>query len=160
MLKVFLLSMMVFAAREQGSHVHGRGHVSLAFDGAKGKIQLETPAEAIFGFEHEAKTKADKKKKDEALQKLENKISEMIVFESAAKCEIKKEIIEVNLVKGHADINAEFSVVCQQSVAGTSISFYFQKVFSSLKHVQVDVLVDEVQKSMEVKKNGESLGLK
>lgn len=159
MFEVLLFSAMVFAGN-QAAHVHGAGHVRLAFDGAKGKIQLETPGQALFGFEHEAKSKKDKSKKEAALQKLESKISEMIVFDSALNCEIKKEIFEVNQKNGHADVSAEFSVQCQQPVVGSSISFHFPKVFTSLKSVQVDALADDVQKSLVVKKNGDSIGLK
>lgn len=159
MFKVLLLSAMVFAG-EQAAHVHGSGHVSLAFDGAKGKIQFESPGQSLFGFEHEAKSKNDKKKKDAALQKLEDKISEMIVLDPSLKCDIKKDIFEVIQKNGHADVSAEFTVQCQQPVAGSSISFHFQKVFTSLKNIQVDVLAGDMQKSLAVKKNGESIELK
>jgi len=160
MLKVLLLSAMVFAAREQGAHVHGTAHVSIGFDGKKGKITMESPADSLFGFEHEAKSKKDRQKKDEALKKLEEKISEMIVFDPSLQCEIKKEIFEVNQQRNHSDVDAEFAVTCQGPVAGTSVSFNFQKVFPRFKKVQVDVIADQVQKSLEVKKNGESLDLK
>ncbi|KYG64552.1 hypothetical protein AZI85_03845 [Bdellovibrio bacteriovorus] len=160
MMKVLLLSAMVFAAREHGSHVYGAGKVSLAFDGKSGKIQMEVPAEAILGFEHQAKSKQDKQKKDKALTKLEEKISEMIVLDPSLKCEIKKDIFEVNQEDSHADIEAEFNVTCAAPVAGSTISFNFTKHFSRLKKVQVDVLADGVQKSTQVLKNGDSVELK
>ncbi|WP_295903089.1 ZrgA family zinc uptake protein [uncultured Bdellovibrio sp.] len=160
MLKVLMFSALVFAAREQGAHVHGAGKVSMGFDGKKGKIEMEIPADTLFGFEHEARSKKDKQKKEEALKKLEEKISEMIVFDPALKCEIKKEIFEVNQENNHADVDAEFSVTCQAPMAGSSVSFHFSKVFSRLKKVQVDVIADGVQKSAQVLKNGDSLDLK
>lgn len=160
MLKVLLLSALVFAAREQGAHVHGVGQVQMGFDGSKGKIHLEVPAEVIFGFEHEAKSKKDKQKKESALKVLDEKISEMIVFDPTLSCEIKKEIFEVNQKNGHADISAEYSVSCAKSVAGSSLVFNFQKVFSRFKKAQVEVLADGVQKSLQVTKNGERLELK
>lgn len=160
MFKVLLFSAMVFAAREHGAHVHGAGEVKMGFDGKKGKIEMEVPADTLFGFEHEAKSKKDKQAKEEALKKLEERISEMIVFDPALKCEIKKEIFEVNQEKSHADVNAEFNVNCQAPVAGSTVSFHFQKVFSRLKKVQVDAIADGVQKSAQVLKNGDSLELK
>lgn len=163
--KFLFLTMMVFVGtayggKNHGAHVHGVGQLSLAFDGMKGKIQLEAPAEALFGFEHDAKSKKDLQRKDAALKKLEEKISEMIVFEESLKCLIKKDIFEVNQTKSHADVEAEFSITCEKSVQGSSIEFHFQKVFPNLKNVKVDVLVNDLQKSIEVKKNGESIGLK
>lgn len=165
MSKLIFLALMIIAGtayggKGHGAHVHGVGHLSLAFDGNKGKIQFEAPSEALFGFEHVAKSKKEIQKKEEGLKKLEEKISDMIIFEDSLKCLIKKDIFEVNQVNNHADVVAEFSVSCEKSIQGSSIEFNFQKVFSSLKKVKVDVLVNELQKSMEVKMNGESLGLK
>lgn len=160
MFKVLLLSAMVFAAREHGAHEHGAGRVSIGFDGKKGRIEMEVPAESLFGFEHEAKSKKDKNKKEEALKSLEEKIAEMIVFDPALKCEIKKEIFEVNQSKNHADVDADFTVSCEKAVAESTVSFNFQKVFSRLKKVQVDFITDGVQKSVQVLKNGDSLELK
>lgn len=159
MLKVLLLSVMVLAAREQGAHVHGEGHVSIAFDGKRGKVHWESPAQPLFGFEHQAKSKKDQKKKEDGLKKLEDRISEMIVFDASLKCEIKKEIFEVNQQNTHSDVSAEFSINCESPVAGTSVSFNFQKVFSGLKKIQVDILADGVQKSLEVNKSGDSIVL-
>lgn len=160
MFKVLLFSTMVFAAREQGTHVHGLVKTSLAFDGKTGKIQMEIPADSLFGFEHQAKSKKDIKAKEESLKRLEEKISEMIVFDPSLNCKISKDIFEVNQEKSHADVNAEFSVNCQKPVAGSTVSFNFQKVFSRFKKVLVDAIVDTVQKNLEVTKNGENLELK
>lgn len=160
MFKVLLFSTLVFAAREQGTHVHGLGKVSIAFDGKAGKIEMEIPADSLFGFEHQAKSKKDIKTKEESLKKLEEKISEMIVFGSDLKCQITKDMFEVNQESKHADVDVEFSVACQNPIAGSTISFNFQKVFPRFKKMKVDVIVDSIQKSIEVTKNGESLELK
>lgn len=160
MFKVLLLSTLVFAAREHGAHEHGAGRVSVGFDGKRGKIEMSIPAEALFGFEHEAKSAKDRQKKEDALKKLEEKISEMISFDAALKCEIKKEIFEVNQAKNHADVEAEFVVSCQEPVVGSTVSFNFQKVFSRFKKIQVDFIADSVQKSVQVLKNGDTLELK
>ncbi|MGZ3769826.1 MAG: ZrgA family zinc uptake protein [Bdellovibrio sp.] len=160
MLKVFLFSSMVLAAREQGVHVHGLGKVTMAFDGTKGKIEMEIPADSIFGFEYEAKSKKDIQTKQDALKKLEDKISEMIMFNSSLGCKISKDKFEVHQEKNHSDVDAGFSVLCQKSPLGSSVSFNFQKYFPRFKKINVDVIVDTVQKSTEVTKNGETLELK
>lgn len=159
MLKVLLFSMMALAHTEHGAHVHGSAKMSIAFDGKKGKIELHSPSQEIYGFEYEAKSKADKFKKEQGLKKLEDHIAEMVVLPAAAKCTIKKDIFEVNQDAKHADVEAEFSVECETPVAG-SITFNIQKTFPKLKKVQVDLLIGEIQKSVEVTKNGDSLELK
>ncbi|AFY00743.1 ZrgA family zinc uptake protein [Bdellovibrio bacteriovorus] len=165
MLKVLLFSLMAMAhsdhaAHTQAAHVHGAGKVSLAFDGKKGKLEFHAPAESIYGFEHAAKSKKDKQKKDEALAKLGEKMAEMVVLDPSLKCEIKLEMYEVIEKKNHSDVEGEFNISCEAPVAGSTITFNFQKVFSRLKKVQVEVLADQVQKSLEVGKNGETLELK
>ena len=160
MFKALLFSVVLFAAREQGTHVHGEGQVSIGLDGKKGKIELHLPAGAVLGFEYQATSQKDKKKKDVALSKLEEKISEMISFAPDLKCEIKKEIFEVNQATKHADIEAEFNVTCENAPSGSVLTFNFQKVFPALKKIQVSVIADSVQKSSQVMKNGEKLELK
>lgn len=160
MFKILLLSTLLLASPQQAAHVHGSAQVSLGFEGNKGKIVLEIPGDSLFGFEHEAKSKKDKAAKEAALTKLDDKISEMIVFNKELECVLKKEFFEVNQSKGHSDVSAEFSVNCQKPVAGSTVSFNFQKHFSRLKKVKVDVIADTVQKSLQVTKNGDELELK
>lgn len=165
MLKVLLFSLMALAhsdhsANQQSAHVHGSGKVSIAFDGKKGKLEFHAPSESLYGFEHAAKSKKDKQKKDEALSKLGDKMSEMVVFDPALNCEVKLDMYEVIEKKKHSDVEGEFNITCETAAAGSTVTFNFQKVFPRLKKVQVDVLADQVQKSLEVSKNGETLELK
>lgn len=171
MFKVLLFSAIVIAASVssaqsesapvQKKHLHGLATTTMGFDDKKGKIELHVNAEAIYGFEHEATSKKDKTRKEKGLAKLEEKIADMIVFDKSLNCEIKKEIFEVNQERrSHAEVIAEFSVTCAAPVAGTNVEFNFQKAFPRIKTVQVDVIVDSVQKSAEITKNGESLELK
>ena len=148
------------APPQQKAHVHGEGTASLAFDGKKGKLDMSLPAESIMGFEHQARSAKDRKAKEEALLKLEEKISDMVVLDPSLKCEIKKEIFEVIESKNHSDVDAEFNITCEQPALGTTVKFNFAKVFPRMKKIKVDVIAGEVQKSVEVKKGGESLELK
>lgn len=148
------------APQPQKAHVHGEGTASLAFDGKKGKLDMSLPAESIMGFEHQAKSAKDRKAKEEALLKLEEKISDMVVLDPSLKCEIKKEIFEVIESKNHSDVDAEFNITCEQPALGSTVKFNFAKVFPRMKKIKVDVIAGEVQKSVEVKKGGESLELK
>lgn len=160
MFSILLVSAIVSAAPKQTAHIHGHGTMDIAFDGNTGKIHLEIPGESIFGFEHQAKSKKDVQKKEAALKKLEDKISEMVVFEAALNCKIAKDIFEVNQEVQHADVDAEFSVTCDKPVLGSSISFNFPKVFSKFSKIKVNIVVDSVQKTTQVTKNGESVELK
>lgn len=165
--------------REHGAHQHGAGQLGIAFEGANGKIEFKSPSESIFGFEHEARSEGDKKRQQEGLAKLENKISEIVVFDSSLNCRISKEKIEVVRESAaaaasqdakpakkahkhaeHSETVAMFAVACDKSPVGTEITFNFQKHFPRLKDVDVQVIADAVQKAAEAKKNGVKIQLK
>lgn len=160
MISLLLVSLVSMAHTEHKAHVHGEANISIAFDGKKGRIEFHAPAQALFGFEHEARSKKDRAKKDEAMEKLGEKISEMVSLDPTLKCEIKKEISEVVQSKDHGDVEAEFNITCEQPVAGSTMQFNFAKVFPGIKKAKVSVIAGDVQKSVEVKKGGESLELK
>jgi hypothetical protein len=168
-ISVLSLSSFVFVSNAQAqeesskqlkAHVHGEGTASLAFDGKKGKLDMSLPAETVMGFEYRPKNAKDRKAKEDSLLKLEEKISDMVVLDPALKCEIKKEIFEVIESKDHGDVDAEFNITCEQPVLGSTIKLNFAKTFPRMKKIKVDVIAGEIQKSVDVKKGGESLELK
>lgn len=160
MLQVLFFSVIALAARQERAHVHGDVHLAIAFDGLNGRIQMSMPSSVIYGFEYPAQSLKDKKNKEQGLKKLEDKISEIIRFDAALKCEIKKEIFEVDQRDNHSDIEAEFKVTCAKSPMGTKAIINFSKIFSHVKTVHIDVIGDGVQKSQEIKNNGEAIELK
>ncbi|MEK6627225.1 MAG: DUF2796 domain-containing protein [Bdellovibrionota bacterium] len=147
--------------REHGAHAHGAGTLGIAFEGTKCSIEFKIPNETLFGFEYKAKSAKDKKKRDDALSKLESKISEMLVFDSSLNCKIEKNKIEVIAESDkHSSTMAVFSIICDKSPLGTEITFNFQKQFPKIKDLDVQFIVDNLQKSVEVKKNDTKLFLK
>ena len=150
------------AHREHGAHVHGAGTLGIAFEQTKGVIDFKIPSESIFGFEHAAKSTADQKKMNDGLQKLENKISEMIVFDSALKCQISKvkiEVVKEKNAENHSETIASFNVLCERSPVGTKLKFFVQKFFPQIKDLDVTFLAEETQASVEAKKDGIILDL-
>lgn len=173
-MKLFLVGLMTvvsFASnaehakgehREHHAHKHGAAKMAIAFEGQKGKITLELASEGVYGFEYAPKKEADIKKQKDGLAKLENEISSMVSFDSKLKCVIAKEKIEVDQHEGgkHSDIDASFNVNCAADPTGTSIVFNVQKSFPKLKDVDVQILIGDLQKSVEANKNGFAVELK
>lgn len=177
-----VLSLNVYAHekhehREHGAHEHGAGTLGIAFEANKGKIDFKIPSESIFGFEHVAKTEKDKKTMKESLAKLESKITEMVAFDASLKCNVTGAKVEIVAEaqhekkqdsKGkkhekhseHSDTSASFDVTCEKSPAGTEITFNFQKHFPKIKDLDVQVIVDNIQKSIEANKDNTKLLLK
>lgn len=148
--------------REHGAHQHGAGTLGIAFDGVYGKIELKIPSESIMGFEHQAKSKADQKKQSDAFKTLETKISDMIVFDPALTCKFSKDKLEATheAKSSHGDTIALFNVTCAKDPSGTELTFNFQKYFSKIKDLDVQVIVGNLQKAVEAKSNGTKLLLK
>jgi FtsZ-interacting cell division protein YlmF len=72
---------------EHGAHVHGEAVMNIAIEGNKIAAELESPLYNITGFEHKAESEADKKTLQQAMVKLENAES-LLLISSAAKCEL------------------------------------------------------------------------
>jgi hypothetical protein len=147
--------------REHGAHIHGAAELSIAFEGLLGKIEFKSPSDSVVGFEHVAKSTADQKTKDNAFKKFETNISEIISFDKSLKCQILKDKIEMLTDSdNHSNTTAAFTAKCEKSPVGSKITFNFQKFFPRLKDIDVQILVDAIQKSAEIKTNGTTLELK
>lgn len=163
--------------REHGAHQHGVGTVGVAFEALKGKIEFKIPAESIVGFEHEAKKDADKKKQTDALAKFESKINEMLVFDASLKCVFTKEKVEVvreeehkdekhdHKHKGHkhaahSDFVAHYNVTCEKSPAGTDLTVKIHSQFKKIKKIELQLIVDNLQKAQTITKDNVVVSLK
>lgn len=142
------------AHREHKAHDHGAGQIGIAFDGTDGKIDFDIPAESIVGFEYEPTKLADKKKLSDGLQMLRSKINDLIVFESKSKCEITVQSVEIERSEAkHSDIEAQYSVKCLQSPMGTTIRFKLHSQFKRIKNLQIQMVVDTLQKSASINRD-------
>ena len=176
--------------REHGAHQHGVGTVGVAFEALKGKVEFKIPAESIVGFEHEAKKDSDKKKQAEALAKFESKISEMLVFDTSLKCVYIKEKIEVLREENHddhkdgeknekqlsgkakknkhqhhnhaahSDFVALYNVNCEKSPAGTDLTVKIHSQFKKVKKLELQLIVDNLQKAQTITKDNTIVSLK
>ena len=147
--------------REHGAHAHGAGSLGIAFEGPNGRIDFKMPSESIVGFEYVAKSAKDKSKRDTAILTLEKNISEMVVFDATLNCKFNKEKIEIIAEsEKHSSLVAGFNVMCLRSPVGTEIIFNFQKQFPKIKDLDVEVVADSVQKSVEATKDNTRLFLK
>jgi hypothetical protein len=161
----------------QRAHVHGVGHINIVVEGKQATVEFQAPAEGLYGFEHQARTKAEQDKRDAALARLQEKISTMVVFEADRGCQFATQKIAVEEDvedehahgKGpekaqkksgeHSEVHAEFTVTCAKPLAGSQVRFGVSKVFPMIKTVHVQVLSDARQTGVEVKSDKGSLRL-
>ena len=175
-MKIIILSLLVGLTvsakekvhRENGAHLHGAGSLGIAFEETKGRLEFKIPSDSIIGFEYTPKSDKDKKIKQTQLEKLEKNISEMVAFAPDLKCRISKDKIEVvkdeqeskETHSEHSDTFATFDVKCEKSPADSKIVFNFQRFFPHIQSLDVQIIVGNVQKSIEVKKNNTAVELR
>ena len=154
------------------AHVHGAAKIVLALEtSTQGTIDLDVPAESIYGFEHKATTKADKEAEAKGLKPLKGNPYSIIRLPSD--CEIK--VIKVEMekaeddkheeVKGdehhgeHADINASYSVKCVKPISGIKAWIGMFDIFPRLKTVSFQVLTSSGQTETKVQSSHEFITL-
>lgn len=85
--------------KQLGAHEHGHGNFNMAIEGNKVTMELEAPGADIVGFEHKAKTKAQKAKVRDA-KKMLKKIGNVVGLPEAAGCKVQKASVELHVEGG------------------------------------------------------------
>ena len=116
-----------------GKHEHGVASLNVALDGQTLEIQLQSPAMNLVGFEHEAKSDADKAKVTAARQHLEQPQA-LFALPAEAQCAVEENEVKSPLFAehehehehehhdhgdepGHSDIEASYRFVCANAGA-------------------------------------------
>jgi hypothetical protein len=161
--------------RRHDAHVHGAAEVSIAVEGPKATVEFRAPAESVMGFEHEAKSESDKKKRDAALKRLQTNKDQMIVFDPRWGCKSSEVKTVVAEEKGgrakaetdkaghsqkdqkksgeHREVQGIFSVACDKPLAGSRVTFGVYKIFPDIHEINVQILSDSKQVGAMIKKD-------
>jgi hypothetical protein len=162
---LFLCSAFAFAGekrRHRFAHVHGEAQLSIAIDGKKMEILFQTPADGVFGFEHEPRTEAEKKVVEQGKAKIKTAALKMIKIPEKFKCNSGVSRLDVTLAqlrrtrreeqlgqpatpKGHGDIKVIYEVTCESPLKGVSLQINVAKHFARIKKTRVVVLSDAKQ---------------
>jgi hypothetical protein len=135
------------------AHSHGHAKLSLVAEGNKLTATLESPADSIYGFEHEAKKPADMKTRDEAMARLKSDFPKMVALEERLGCTFAESKVEPFVAgsDGHGEVRAEFVATCKSPLAGSQASFGFSRAFRRLKKLEVIVLSGDKQTGAEIR---------
>jgi Protein of unknown function (DUF2796) len=87
--------------RQMGVHEHGHGALNMALDGQSLEIELRVPGADIVGFEHEARSDADKTALDKAKAALAQPIALFGIPKSAG-CELENSFVHYTKDPEHA----------------------------------------------------------
>jgi hypothetical protein len=159
--------------RRHDAHVHGVAEINIAVEGAKATVEFRAPAESVMGFEHEAKSESDRKKRDAALEQLRAKRDQMVLFDAKLGCkssDVKTAIVEqkedhTKAQSGkdahkdqkksgeHREVHGTFSVACDKPLAGSRVRFGVSKVFRDVQEIKVQILGDSGQSGATIKRD-------
>jgi hypothetical protein len=73
----------------EGAHEHAVARLDLSVEGNRALIAFHAPAQAVYGFEREPRTDEELAARDQALLDLEQRIGEMVRFESGLQCSFR-----------------------------------------------------------------------
>jgi len=163
--------------RHAHTHVHGAAEMNIVVDGKKIVVEFRSPTDGLMGFEHEAKTDADKKKRDTAMKVFKERFSEMVVFDKKLGCTSHPGEVVVaqsnasgskehehgkdNHKKGgeHRELRAMYNFTCNNDPAGSRVSFGVTKLFPNIHELKVQVLSGSKQSGTTIRKDKGDVGL-
>lgn len=163
--------------RHADTHVHGAAEMNIVVDGKKIVVEFRSPAEGLMGFEHEAKTDADKKKRDAAMQSIKERFGQMVLFDKKMGCTSQPG--ETSLVRAdggdskdhkhgkgdhkksgeHREVRATHHFTCEQDPAGSRVRFAVTKMFPGIHDLKVQVLSGTEQSGATIKRDKGDVGL-
>ena len=148
-LLIFSFDLGAAEKRHHDAHVHGVAEINIAVEGAKATVEFRAPAESLMGFEHEAKSESDKKKRDAD-------IKTTIVEDKGdhTKAQPGKDTHKDQKKSGeHREVHGNFSVSFDNPLAGTRVKFGVSKVFREIQEIKVQVVGDSGQSGATIKKD-------
>ncbi|MDR7026174.1 MULTISPECIES: DUF2796 domain-containing protein [Pseudomonas] len=149
---------------EHGSldaHEHGAAQLNVVLDGKVLELQLESPAMNLVGFEHAAKSDADKAKVAAARSQLEQ--PQPLFGLNAGDCQISKQELESPLFaehkheehhdhdSEHSDIHAHYTLDCQkpEELKQLNLGELFKR-FPATEKIQVQLIGPNGQQGLEL----------
>lgn len=176
--------------RQAGKHVHGEAVLALAAEGKKGSLEFNAPLESLLGFEHEARTEAEKKALNDLLLDFKELPLKWIQFDGDSACSLTpKEVGLLRDGKVHdgslekttsvgAQAKAQMDEKAEKAKHGEHADFVArydlicqkdlegQRVtldflkYKRIKELEVLIVVGETQKAIKLKKLAANIDLK
>ncbi|MGN7512022.1 DUF2796 domain-containing protein [Aeromonas salmonicida] len=156
-----------------GAHEHGHAHLNLVLDGNQLMIEFQAPGADLVGFEHAAKSDADKAQYAKAMAQLKQPDA-LFRLDPAAGCTLTHQ--ELRAAKedhdhdhdhdhekagsdhdehhhdeaGHADLGAMYTYTCQTPAKLTGLEATLFSVYPSLEKLSVQGILPSGQTAAEL----------
>lgn len=137
-----------------GAHVHGLAKLEAALDGGQLTLRLESPLEALLGFEHAPRSAAEQKAVAEMKARLQA-ADRLFVLTGEAGCTLKSATHASQALEGkskaeHGDLDAEFIFVCARPDKLRGLEARLFDVFPKLRRLDASVVTAKGQKAMKL----------
>ena len=160
--------------REAAPHQHGHGSLNIAIEGSRVTLELEAPGNDVVGFEHTAKTKAQRESVAKAKKLLGEPLT-LFRLPASAGCAVKSANVTIEGGSGneakkgghkhddhdhaHSEFHAEYTLECSKITDLTSIEFLYFSMFKAAEELEVNIITPKGQTKFEVKGNKPRLDL-
>jgi polyribonucleotide nucleotidyltransferase len=172
-MRLVLIALLTVTCFAEDAHEHGKVNLDIAFEGKTGIIMLHGSAEAFLGFEHEAKSKAEKKVL-KTLKDSSSKLESLIGFDKSLNCKSTRTSFGFNKIeehddhdhkdekehKGHQNFKISYKVECSKAVEKTKISFDFSKALKNIHEVELQFINNTYQTGKEIESSKGSFDVK
>ncbi len=159
--------------QSEDAHVHGHARLAIAVEGpTEAEIEFESPAQSLYGFEHEPSTAEEEAVQAEALASLDTEIAELLVVPEPLGCRFETLAVEVvedehegeahedDEYEGeeheagtsgeHREVHARYRLSCESPLDGSRLSADFGSRFEGIEELIVTILGDDGQRGLEL----------
>lgn len=139
--------------RELGAHLHGVGHLAVAFEGRAVLMQLVVPGADIVGFEHAATSTEERAAVDAAVAMLARPL-DLFVLPAGAGCSVSRASAELEIEGAaggqHTEFHAEYELDCADPGAVERIEFAYFARFPNAQEIEVELVTSRGARAFEV----------
>ena len=135
--------------RQEKAHIHGQGALNGVVDQGTVELDLDLPMDDVVGFERKPKNDAEKKGLEGAMTILKS-VEKGFAFPAAAQCVATSQSADYEIGKGHASIEAKYTMTCKNPSALDAIEVLLFSRFPRMKELKAQFVTPTGQKSFEL----------
>ncbi len=136
--------------KNHGAHVHGEAELRIVLNKNEAVVELESPAENIYGFEHAPKDAKQKQHVEAMNLKLTEYATKLITFTPDPAC-VPKVQIEKPFGENHAhhdehsEVEIELKFKCPKDLESLALSVNVRKYFPGIKRLKTQFITSKKQ---------------
>lgn len=156
MKKIILITLLttlfsLIMCKEHHHDEHGKAKIKIITDKNDLSLDFKGHAEPFIGFEHQAKSAADKEKQKKAFQQFENKASEL--FQIDGNCNYEKKSLSISQEGHHGIFHAMFHIQCNSLLNNKTLKFQVGQFFPEVTLLEVEILKETNTETITVNAN-------